>query len=609
ANGGIINEFWDFIIGGDGFDALPVPGDPGYCYAQSQKGALRRIDLVTGKGQSIRPQTEGKERLRFNWNAAIAQDPFDNNTIYFGSQFVHKSTSRGDSWEKISPDLSTNDPEKLKQRQSGGLTIDATGAENHCTILAITPDVLDQNVIWAGTDDGNIQLTTNGGETWTEVGKNIKNMTEKSWVAQIKVSNKNSGEAFVVVNNYRQGDYSAYLYHTANYGKSWERIIDDTDVWGYLLSFIQDPVEEKLMFAGTEYGLYVSFDAGKVWNRWTINYPTVSTYDLVIHPREHDLVIGTFGRSIWIIDDIRPLRRVASEGVKMLENELVLIDPPVGTMAQRKNLPGYYFRADAMFMGDNRNIAAYITYYLKDNTDDKVKISVTDENNNVIRNMEFDAKKGFNRIEWRFDTDPHEMPGMIARQQSQQRRSNMFRFRRGAYVLPGEYKLSARIDEVSSETTISVESDPRLPAPNVDAVKANHLRGYELQNKIKAYNSKYQSFTSVRDKLTKMNDLITDDMSFAEEYKEIYKTVNSEYKKLNRRFTSRDDGFRMKMFRLNILYSATDKLTDVEEKSVTGAIEAMDEAEALIDGFMDREWNDYKNFFKEKNITLDKLIE
>ena len=137
--GGLINEFWDFLDGGDGFDAMPVPGDPRFCYCQSQGGALRRIDLVTGSGKAIRPATENGEKLRFNWNSALAQDPFDNNTIYFRSQFIHKSINRGDKWEKISPDLTTNDPEKLNQSKSGGITTDVTGAENHCTILTISP--------------------------------------------------------------------------------------------------------------------------------------------------------------------------------------------------------------------------------------------------------------------------------------------------------------------------------------------------------------------------------------------------------------------------------------------------------------------------------------
>ncbi len=605
-NGGIINEFWDFLIGGDGFDAVPIPNDPRYCYAQSQGGSVRRIDLFTGEGKSIRPQGENRERLRFNWNAAIAQDPFDDNTIYFGSQFVHKSTSRGDSWEKISPDLTTNNPDKLKQNQSGGLTIDATGAENHCTILAISPSNLQKGVIWAGTDDGKIHLTRDGGQNWTEVGSAIKEMPAGAWVSQVKLSPFTEGEAFVVVNNYRQGDYSAYLFKTSNYGKTWSRIIDDNDVWGYMLSFVQDPIEKNLMFAGTEYGLYVSFDGANSWNKWTEGYPTVSTYDMVIHPREHDLVIGTFGRSIWILDDIRPLRKIASEGKGILDNDLILFDPPASVMAQTKNLPGYYYRADAFFMGANRRVAVPITFYSKDGSEDKLKIEVFNANDNLVRTLEFDVEKGINRVYWNFDMDPPEIPGMI--QSQTQERGNSFRFRRGAQVLPGQYKLIASLNNNSATVSSEVINDPRLPEPNIDAIMANLNRAAEIQIKVKAYNETYSMFTKFRSRLTKMNDLITDDMDFADDHKAAYDAVNKEYNRLFRMFSNRREGFGQRMFGINVLYSARDILTDVENKSVEDGLKAIEEAEELINNFIENDWQKYVDFFAEKNITLDKII-
>ncbi|MCK7530274.1 MAG: hypothetical protein MZV63_04070 [Marinilabiliales bacterium] len=184
-----------------------------------------------------------------------------------------------------------------------------------------------------------IQLTEDGGMTWNNMAKNIKGMPRNAWVPQVTASAFSAGEAFAVVNDYRQGDNSAYLYHTKDSGKNWKRIIDDTDVWGYLLCFVQDPVEPKLMFAGTEYGLYVSFNGGESWNKWTSGYPTVSTYDMVIHPREHDLVIGTFGRALWVLDDIRPLRALAKEGDGLLNSKMAAFDAPVAYMAYTKIFP------------------------------------------------------------------------------------------------------------------------------------------------------------------------------------------------------------------------------------------------------------------------------
>ncbi|MDZ7738749.1 MAG: hypothetical protein U5K32_06720 [Bacteroidales bacterium] len=608
-NGGIINEFWDFLIGGDGFDALPVPGDPRYCYAQSQQGNLQRVDLLTGDGTGIKPAAEGDERLRFNWNSALAQDPFDNNTIYFGSQFVHKSTDRGDSWEKISPDLSTDDPEKQKQRESGGLTIDATGAENHCTLLAIEPSPLKEGLIWAGSDDGKLHITQDGGESWKDVSANIKGMPANAWIAQVTASEHNEGEAFVVVNNYRLGDYSAYLFSTSDYGKSWKQIIDDNDVWGYVLSFIQDPVEADLMFAGTEYGLYVSFDGSETWNKWTVNYPTVSTYDMALQKRENDLVIGTFGRAIWIIDDIAPLREMARSKTNLLDKELVMFPAPEAVMAETKNLPGYYFRADALFEGDNKPRAAMISFYsgMDNNDDKKLNLYVLDDKGDTIRTMETEYKKGFNRTLWDFTMDPPEIPGMIADDNGE--RNRYYRYRRGARVLPGNYRLSIAKNGISSSSDIKISNDPRMPEPDIEAIKANRARAHKLQSRIKDYNKKYASFTAMRKNLTKMNELISDDMPFADQHKEVYDSVNKAYNKIISSLTDRREGLVRDMYGINVLYTARQDLTDAQEKSVTDALEAMDKAEEMIDTFIEEEWTSYTGFFKNNNITLDKILE
>ena len=217
---GIRNSYWQELMFGDGFDVIPDPKDNRYGYAMSQQGYVGRYDRQTGLAKMIRPTHPDPDvKLRFNWNAAIAMDPFDQKTIYFGSQFVHKSTNQGYEWEIISPDLTTNDPEKQKQYESGGLTMDATGAENYCTILAISPSNLEKNVIWVGTDDGNIQITKNGGNSWTNITPKSKSFPKGGWIAQIKPSKVKKGEAYVIVNNYRNVDLKPYLFRTRNYGK------------------------------------------------------------------------------------------------------------------------------------------------------------------------------------------------------------------------------------------------------------------------------------------------------------------------------------------------------------------------------------------------------
>ena len=260
---GIRNSYWQEISFGDGFDVVPDKDDSRYGWTMSQQGYVSRYDYKTGNNYTVRPtHSDPNVKLRFNWNAAINIDPFDNSTLYFGSQFVHKSTDKGLTWKVISPDLTTNDPSKQKQSESGGLTMDATGAENHTTILVIEPSPLEKNMLWAATDDGQVQITKNSGATWTNVSKNLKGLPANSWITQIKASNKNKGEALLVANDYRRFNYTPYAYRTKNYGKTWERIVDENDVESYALSIIEDPVESNLLFLGTDDGLYISL---KCW--------------------------------------------------------------------------------------------------------------------------------------------------------------------------------------------------------------------------------------------------------------------------------------------------------------------------------------------------------
>ena len=265
---GIRNSYWQEIAFGDGFDVVPDPDDSRFGYAMSQQGFVSRYDWKTGNNYLVRPtHPDPKVRLRFNWNAAIGQDPFSKTTVYFGSQFVHKSTDKGLTWKVISPDLTTNDPEKQKQSESGGLTLDATGAENHCTLLVIEPSPLEQNMLWTASDDGRVHYTQNDGENWIEVTKNIKGLPKGSWITQIKASNKNKGEALLVANDYRRFNYTPYAYRTNNYGKSWTRIVDSNDVESYALSIVEDPETANLLFLGTDDELHCWMleKLGKKW--------------------------------------------------------------------------------------------------------------------------------------------------------------------------------------------------------------------------------------------------------------------------------------------------------------------------------------------------------
>ncbi|MFZ2287079.1 MAG: hypothetical protein WAV93_08860 [Bacteroidales bacterium] len=604
-SGPLINEMYEFLMGGDGFDAMPVPGDSRYCYAQSQGGSLRRFDVTTGWNKSIRPVADGNEKLRFNWNSALAQDPFDRNTIYFGSQYLHKSTDRGDTWTKISPDLTTNDPEKQNQDQSGGITREATGAENHCTVITISPSPVSNNIIWAGTDDGMIQVTSDGGKSWENRAPGIKGMPRNAWVPQITASAFNPEEAFAVVNDYRQGDNAAYLFRTKDLGRSWQRIIDDTDVSGYVLCFVQDPVEPRLMFAGTEYGLYVSFDGGEIWNRWTSGYPTVSTYDMVIQPREHDLVIGTFGRALWVLDDIRPLRALASAGDKLLKSRLTAFETPEAWMASTKNLPGYYFYGDAMFRGENREPGAMISFFTSE--PGKVMVDIKDETGKTVKTTELDAARGFNRFAWRFDRNALPQATYPSGQELQDPRA---RFSRnfGGMVIPGNYTVTLKKESDTADTRIRVNADPRMTAPDTEALRRNLERAEKFGMRINDLNEKLKAISGVRESLAKSDELIKSNPGFAEAMSGLHKTVKEELEKLDEAFGRRQGGMVSRINGYRSILLASGVPSQQEERGMTDAVAAIEEAEKMISGFLDGSWKRYTEALKKINLTGESVV-
>ena len=281
-SGGITNYDWQEVYFGDGFDVAAKPDNNRYVYAMSQGGNIGLVDKKTGAGRFVKPNHPDSVKLRFNWNAALALEPGNNCGLYYGSQFLHYSDDCGLSWQILSPDLTTNDTSKHHQDISGGLTIDATNAENNTTIISIAPSPVDKNIIWVGSDDGRLHLTMDGGNTWTDVYSRLPGAPRNGWIPQIEINESNAGEAFVVVNNYRLNDWSAYLYHTTDHGRTWRRIVDDRDVSSFVTSIVQDEVESNLLFLGTDAGLYVSFDKGTNWNKWDKGLPPVQIRDLKI---------------------------------------------------------------------------------------------------------------------------------------------------------------------------------------------------------------------------------------------------------------------------------------------------------------------------------------
>ncbi len=371
---GIRNDYWEELYFGDGFDVVPDPLDKDYAYAQSQEGYVGRVHTPSGYTEMIRPVHPEAKNLRFNWNAPIALNPFDQKTLYFGAQYVFKSMDQGKSWSLISPDLTSNDSTKQNYGESGGLTYDVTGAENYTTLLCISPSSQEKGLIWTSSDDGKLHLSKDGGQNWQDLSSKLKAMPEGAWIPQVVVSKHKKGAAFVVANDYRRGNEKAMLFYTDNYGKSFKNI--GASLPAYVISVAQDPKDPQLIFAGTQRGLYFSWDLGKHWQKWSKDLPTTLVSDIKIHPREDDLILGTFGRSAFILDGLEVLRARIAEEREGKEPKLALYLEQDPYRVAYKRADGSRFPADGTFKGENR--ASGLITYVYHNFDKKDSIKAKD---------------------------------------------------------------------------------------------------------------------------------------------------------------------------------------------------------------------------------------
>lgn len=407
---GIRNSYWKELAFNDGFDVVLDSQPSPWVYALWQGGMLLRVNTQTGQRKTIMP-VDTENTLRFNWNAAIAGDPFRGDTLYIGSQFVHRSADRGASWRTISPDLTTNDPGKQLQLESGGLSIDATAAEAHTTITVIAPSTLTKGLLWVGSDDGRVHLSRNDGNSWIDVSSKLTGAPQNGWIKQIVPSRYDASEAFVVIDNHLQGDEQPYLFYTTDYGESWTNLLAEQAIPSYALSFVQDPVEPRLMFTGTEYGLYVSLDKGATWEQWKTGYPSVSTMDLAIQEREGDLVVASFGRSVWVLDDLTPWRLLAASTASGLQ-PLQLFAPPATYQPVINQALGQRLSPDHLYSGDNNARQAPISFWLNDPDVESVTVTVS-TGGQLVREWTTAAVQGMNRTSWDLQWQGQEIYGPL----------------------------------------------------------------------------------------------------------------------------------------------------------------------------------------------------
>ncbi len=397
SSGGVNAADWNSIGGGDGFRVLKHP-TKNIIYSEMQGAEnVWRYDVDRKLVKTIQPLAqEGHAKLRYNWNAPMAISAHQPDRFYMGSQYLHKSEDMGDTWTIISPDLTTNDPNKQNQADSGGLSMDNSGAENHTTIFTIAESPLDENVIWVGTDDGNVQVTQDGGKTWINVVGNINGLPKNTWTYHIEASVHGKGTAYVVFDGHTTGDMNPYAYKTTDFGQTWTNIISE-DVVGTTRNIQEDYVNEDLLFLGTEFGLYITADGGKSWSKFTKNMPSVAVHFIDLQKRTNDLVMGTHGRGVIIIDDISPLREITTEALS--ENVHFFNSEPM-VLSDESGFAGS-FGAETQFVGQNASTSPKIKYLLpKRHTFGKMIMEIQDMDGNVISTITPGKSKGINIVNW-----------------------------------------------------------------------------------------------------------------------------------------------------------------------------------------------------------------
>ena len=401
SSGGISAKDWKPVGQGDGFRVLRHP-TKNIIYSEMQGAEnVWRYDVDNNLVKTIQPlAVKGYEDYRFNWNAPIETSKNNADRLYIGSQYVHRSDDMGDTWEIISPDLTTNDSTKQNQEDSGGLSMDNSGAENHTTIFTITESPLNENIIWAGTDDGNIQVTKNGGKSWKNVIKNVSGVPKNTWVYHIEASVHDENTAYVVFDGHTSGDMKAYAFKTTDLGKTWTNIIPNDDVTGFARNIQEDYVNKDLLFLGTELGLYITINGGNKWSKFTKNVPPVAIHYIELQSNTNDLVMGTHGRGVIIIDDISPLREINETN---LSNKLYFFERDEFEIQEFGGFADNFGR-ETQFIGANSSLSCQIQYLLpKRHTFGKMTMEIQDMQGNKITTLNPGKSKGINTVEWNYN--------------------------------------------------------------------------------------------------------------------------------------------------------------------------------------------------------------
>lgn len=470
APGGVLNGDWKSIFGGDGFWVQPDAELSHIAYAEYQGGNMFRVNIKDGTYIGIKPQAvAGEEPLRFNWNTPLVKGAKNPRNLYSASQYLYRSRDRGANWEKISPDLTTNDKKKQEQEKSGGLSMDITSAENHCTIFTVAESPLDEQLIWVGTDDGNLQYTTNGGKAWVNVSAAYAaaGIPAGTWVSSIEPSVFDKSRVYVTFDNHSYGDHKTYVAVSNDMGKTWKKLQSD-EFTGFAHKIKEDPVNQQLLFLGTEMGLFASVDGGTQWFRMKNNLPWYALVrDIVIEPRTNDLILATHGRGIIIIPDISPMRKITAA---VAEQPVVLLNDQPMTLTMGK-WAGSFPNAGGEWNGGVTVSMIPLQYYLKERAS-SIQLEVYDTNGVLLQKLSPSNRKGYNKTVWNQRMNPPK----TAKGGNQSEPAAFT----GMQVLPGNYVVKMKVNGKEYAQNIQMVHDNSNAGFTLQDRQLQHKTGMEL---------------------------------------------------------------------------------------------------------------------------------
>lgn len=515
---GIRKRNWITVSGGDGFYTVPDRENPHLVFSDSQGGSITLTNTKTGDTRSIHPYPRrtgsagdgiAEHKYRFNWNPPIVQSFHDPKVFFFGGNVLFRTNSYGQSWDVISPDVTTND--KSKQQSSGGPVVtDNTAAEFHCTIIAIAESPLDPNIIWVGTDDGNIQVTQDGGKTWTNVVKNIAGLPANTWIQQLEASRWDKGTVHVAIDRHRDDDPAPYVYRSTDFGKTWTKISGNLPSVGWAWAVREDTKVKGLIYVATETGFYASWDGGTRYVSLRNNIPPVGVNDFFIHPRDNDIVIGTHGRGAWVLDDAGPIQNLATAMSATGDISVFDVRPAV-RWSTAGNDADIGNRELAL---QNPRPGAAISYFLKTEAKESPVITIADSTGQVVRTLRnVPRASGVNRTMWdlRYDAPrPQSGPPNPAQAEFEELAGRFGFGGGGPYVAPGEYTVTVKHGTTEVKKTVLVEADPREKATQADYV-AQRDAGLKARDLTSRVNGLLDRMADVQKQLETQRDVVRRD--------------------------------------------------------------------------------------------------